>query len=97
MEAKDTVMSDEEIGLAIAKEANGFYPYRLDPIQRFQIIAQAQSEISFKDGKQAGIREVVEFAIRCRSETQEEIRKHPKKTWKLCVDRIIGYTQRKCG
>jgi len=37
-------ISDEEIALAIAKEADAFYPYQLTSIQRFEIAAQAQLE-----------------------------------------------------
>ncbi len=51
--------------------------------------------IIVENARRAGIREVVEYAIRCRSETQGEIKRHPKKTWKLCVDRIIGYAKLK--
>ena len=97
MEAKDTVMSPEEIGnlhIGVQEEhrkpviAEGFKP----DSKLFRVIAEAQAEISFKagyelaeeelgkcyapvfkDGKQAGVKEVVEFINRYPNQGRQEL------------------------
>ena len=59
MEAKDTVMSNEQIKVEVGDSWCAF------PMAVFNKLVEAQAEISFtlgeEQGRQAGIKEVVEF------------------------------------